>query len=228
MGAEIKVVRSADEVAREAARWMVASIAEALKVRGAATVGLAGGTTPKSAYELLAAERLDWERVDFYFGDERCVPPDHPDSNYRMACGALVRPGGPRQERIHRARAELDDREAAAAEYEAVLPAALDALVLGIGEDGHTASLFPGSEAVHEEKRRVRVIRGAKPPPWRLTITPPVIRAARKVLVLAAGGGKADAVARALKPGDFAEVPARLAARDGATWLLDEAAAAKR
>jgi 6-phosphogluconolactonase len=204
---------------------MAAAITQALVKQPSVTVCLAGGTTPKRTYELLAAEALAWERVDFYFGDERCVPPDHADSNYRMACEALVRPGGPRLERIHRMRAELEDREAAATEYDARLPAALDAVVLGIGEDGHTASLFPGSEALREQKRRVRVIRGSKPPPWRLTVTPPVLRDARAVLVLAAGGGKAEAVKRALESGSVEEVPARLAAREGATWLLDEAAA---
>jgi 6-phosphogluconolactonase len=228
LGAEIRVVRSADEVAREGARWLAAAIAQALAKQPSATVCLAGGTTPKRAYELLSAEALPWEHVDFYFGDERCVPPDHADSNYRMACEALVRLGGPRRERIHRMRGELEDREAAAAEYEAQLPSALDVVVLGIGEDGHTASLFPGSEALREEKRRVRVIRGSKPPPWRLTVTPPVLRGARAVLVLAAGSGKAEAVKRALEPGSVDEVPARLAARDGATWLLDEAAASQR
>jgi 6-phosphogluconolactonase len=204
---------------------LAAAIRQALEARQSASVCLAGGSTPKRAYELLSTEALDWGRVDFYFGDERCVSPDHPDSNYRMACEALVRPGGPRLERIHRMSAEQEDREAAAAAYDQELPTQLDAMVLGIGEDGHTASLFPGSEALREEKRRVRVIRGAKPPPWRLTVTPPVLRAARALLVLAAGSGKAEAVARAMKAGAVEEIPARLAARDGATWLLDAAAA---
>ena len=205
---------------------MAASIAEALQARSAATVGLAGGTTPRSAYELLAAEPLDWERVDFYFGDERCVPPDHPDSNYRMACEALVRPGGPRQQRIHRVRAELDDREAAAAEYEAVLPAALDALVLGIGEDGHTASLFPGSPALKEHTRRFLPVIGPKPPPERFSVTPPVIEAAQRIIMLASGSAKTDAVLRALRgPVDVEHTPSALARRG--LWLLDPAAAAK-
>lgn len=120
---------------------------------------------------------------------------------------------------------ESSDYDAAARAYEGVLPEALDVLVLGLGEDGHTASLFPGSSALFEEARRVLPVVGPKPPPNRLTITPPVLKAARAVVVLAAGGGKAQAVARALEgPLDVGNCPSQLV-RD-ALWLMDHAAAA--
>jgi 6-phosphogluconolactonase len=227
-GPDVRVLTSVEEVAREGALWIADAIRGALAAHASASVCLAGGGTPRRAYELLGAEALAWERVDFYFGDERCVDPDDPESNFRMAREALIRPGGPRLERVHRIHAELPDRDVAAAQYEAALPRELDAMVLGIGEDGHTASLFPGSAALAETARRVLPVKGAKPPPWRLTVTPPVLREARRLLVLGAGAGKADAVANALAGGDFLEVPARLAARAGATWLLDVSAASKR
>jgi 6-phosphogluconolactonase len=125
---------------------------------------------------------------------------------------------------VHRMEGEADDPEEAADRYAAVLPEALDVLVLGVGADGHTASLFPGSPALRERTRRVVPARAPKPPEGRLTITPPVIAAARRFLVLATGSDKAEAVARALKGGGTPDqTPARLA-RDG-VWFLDRAAA---
>ena len=222
------VASDAAAMARLAAEWLAGEIRVAATLRGACALCLSGGATPRPAYEALAGgpleEPVPWDRVHVFFGDERAVPPDHPDSNYRMASEALLRRVSMPAGNVHRMEAEAADAEAAADRYAALLPEALDVLVLGVGADGHTASLFPGSPALRERSRRVVPARAAKPPERRLTITPPVIAAARRVLVLAAGADKAEAVARALKAaGTPDEVPVRLA-RDG-VWFLDEAAA---
>ena len=180
------------------------------------TVALAGGHTPEGIYRELARQPLPWEEMDFYFGDERCVPPDDPESNYRMARETLPRA------RLHRMEGERPDPEAAAADYARILPDALDLIILGVGEDGHTESLFPGRPV---GPGKVMVVRDApKPPPTRLSVTPMVIRAARERLVVATGADKAEAVRAALTgPVDPLRLPAQHA-RDG-TWLLDRAAA---
>ena len=202
---------------------MVATIAQDSRV----SLALAGGTTPRAAYEALAKiPGIDWGKVSVYFGDERAVPPTDPDSNYRMANDALFRKVALLPANIHRIHGENPDHDAAARAYEALLPERISIMILGIGEDGHTASLFPGSPALRERARRVLPVIGPKPPPQRLSITPPVIEAAGLCLVLATGAGKADAVARALQgPLDILSTPSCLA-RDG-LWLLDHAAAAQ-
>ena len=188
---------------------------------------LAGGTTPRATYEALAkAEGIDWPRVSIYFGDERAVPPDHADSNYRLARAALLDHVAIAQASVHRLHAEEPDREAAADAYARQLPDAFDVLILGIGEDGHTASLFPGSPAIHETARLVVPVTGPKPPFERMTLTPPALERSRTTLVLAAGASKADAVFRALEgPSDVDGCPVQLV-RD-AVWLMDHAAAAQ-
>lgn len=195
----------------------------------ALSLALAGGSTPRAAYRRLAAEPdLPWPRIRIYFGDERRVPPGHAESNYRMAREALLSHLPTRPAAVHPMDGDAADPEAAATAYAALLPDALDLLILGIGEDGHTASLFPGAPALREERRRVVPAVAPVEPRERLTITPPVIRAARRVVVLARGAGKAEAVARALEgPRDPAACPAQLA-RQG-VWVLDlEAASALR
>jgi 6-phosphogluconolactonase len=222
------VAADATALARLAAEWLAGEIRLCAALRGACALCLAGGSTPRPVYEALAEPPLKttipWDRVRIFFGDERAVPPDDPQSNFRMVSEALIRRVDLPPGRVHRMEAEADDLQQAADRYAAVLPDALDILVLGIGADGHTASLFPGSAALEERARRVVPVRSPKPPERRLTITPPVIAAARRVLVLAAGKDKAEAVARALRAGATPnEVPARLA-RDG-VWFLDQAAA---
>ena len=213
-------------LAELAAREMAQMLAAAVEERGQATLALAGGTTPRAAYERLATESVPWQSVSIFFGDERCVPPADPDSNYRMAREALFGRLSVAPARVERMLGESFDHDAAARAYEAVLPERIDVLVLGIGEDGHTASLFPGSSALTETERRVLPVVGPKPPPHRLTITPPVLKSARDVIVLAAGAGKAQAVARALEGAiDVASCPSQLV-RD-ALWLMDHAAAAE-
>jgi 6-phosphogluconolactonase len=222
------VAADAPAMARLVAEWLAGEMALAATLRGACAACLAGGGTPRPAYEALAGaplrDTVPWPRVRIFFGDERAVPPDDPDSNFRMVSEALLARAGIPAGNVHRMEAEAADLERAADDYAALLPEALDVLVLGIGPDGHTASLFPGSPALRERSRRVVPARGPRPPERRLTITPPVIAAARRVLVLAAGADKAGAVARALRgTGSPDEVPARLA-RDG-VWFLDREAA---
>ena len=202
-------------------------LADAASARGAASVALAGGSTPRQVYERLARrDDVPWHRLHVFFGDERAVPPDDPASNFRMARATLLGHAPIPAERVHRMEAERQDREAAAAEYARLLPDPLDLVVLGIGEDGHTASLFPGSPALAERKRRVVAVEGPTAPARRLTITPSVITGAGATLVLAAGREKSGAVARALEgPYDPATCPAQLA-RPG-IWVLDRAAAAE-
>jgi len=222
---ELIVVPTPAELAPPAAEWLGLEVTRAIAGRGTCALCLAGGRTPEPVYRALAsASSIDWKRVDVFFGDERAVPPDHPDSNYLMVYQALLSrvpvPAG----QVHRMKAELSDREAAAREYERVLPPRLDILVLGMGPDGHTASLFPGSAALDERHRMVVPVVGAKAPAERLTITPPVIEAARRVAVIATGEDKAAMVARAIE-GPLApkDVPVQLARRG--SWFLDQAAA---
>ncbi len=210
-----RVVGEACAVAREAAALIAAEVAG-----GARTVVLAGGGTPRRCYELLAVMEVDWSRVTFLFGDERCVPPDHPESNYRMASQALlsrIRPAA-----VHRIRGELG-AEAAAAEYDAVVRSlpGLDLVLLGVGPDGHTASLFPGNPALRADGFAVAVHGAPKPPPDRVSLTLRALRAGRRVLVLATGPDKAGAVRRAAA----GTVPAGMI--EHAEWLLDHEAAAE-
>jgi 6-phosphogluconolactonase len=210
---EFEVLETAEDVAEAAA----AEIAKALS-EGARTLVLAGGSTPKRTYELLTQADIRWGRVTILFGDERCVPPDHPDSNYRLARETLldrVAPGS-----VHRIAGELG-RDEAAELYSRVVAglAPLDIVLLGAGEDGHTASLFPGHPEVNAQGWVVGVRDAPKPPPDRVTLTLATLQGARLVIILATGAGKADAVAKAKR----GEVPSGMIA--GARWLIDRAAA---
>ena len=224
---EVIVASQPAELARQAAGWLDLEVRSAIAARGSCALGLAGGRTPDPVYrELASGSSVDWQWVHVFFGDERAVPPDHPDSNYRMVHLALLSrvPIPPHQ--VHRMEAERSDREAAAREYERLLPPRLDVLVLGMGADGHTVSLFPGSAALDERRRLVVPVVGTKPPAERLTITPPVIEAAWKVAVIATGDDKAAMVARAIEgPLAPTAVPVQLARRG--VWFLDQAAAAR-
>lgn len=210
---EFIVFDTPEEVAAAAA----AEIAEAIR-GGARTLVLAGGTTPRRCYELLAGLEAEWGRVTVLFGDERCVPASHPDSNYRMAREALLDQVAPAT--VHRIPGELGPDEGAAAYARVVAGLApLDVVVLGVGEDGHTASLFPGDAALNAKGWAVGVRNSPKPPPERVTLTLQALRGAHRVIILAAGAGKAQAVAMAKR----GEVPSGMIA--GARWLLDREAA---
>ena len=207
-------------------------------------VALSGGATPRAAYGLLAAEPLRsaiaWERVHLFWGDERCVPPEHSDSDYGMAHEALIAHVPIPPENVHRLHGEDDPGEAArayAAELRSAVPAraasradlpVLDLVLLGLGDNGHTASLFPHSAALHETERLVVATEVDAAVRRRLTMTVPVINAAREVVFLVQGAAKADVVRRVLEgPYEPDELPAQLVAPDPGrlTWLLDEAAA---
>jgi 6-phosphogluconolactonase len=203
-----------------AADWIRQKIDEVLQQADSCSLMLAGGGTPMPVYERLAAQPgLPWQRIVIYFGDERCVPPMTPENNAFMAISRLFPDGVPAGVTVHRMCGE-EDPDSAAQAYESLLPPRIDILLLGMGDDGHTASIFPGSVALDEEQRRVMPVIGHKPPMQRLTITPMVIREARHLLVMAQGEEKADAVRWALIEH---RVPASLAAQGD--WLLDREAA---
>jgi len=214
------IVVEPGELAQRSAQWLAEAIRQALSRGGRCGFALSGGKTVGPIYRTLAGMPLPWERVDFYFADERCVPPDHLESNYFLADETLFRPAGVKRDQVRRMQGEREDRDAAARDYEALLPPTLDVVLLGMGEDGHTASLFPGLAAVEERQRRVLAVVGPKPPPWRLTLTLPVLVGARKVLFAVAGEGKRDALRRVLA-GE--ELPA--ARVTNAEWIVDRAAA---
>ncbi len=192
---------------------------------------LAGGRTPRGAYALLAQEGRDlpWERIHLYWSDERAVPPDHPDSNYRMVREALLDFVPIPPENVHRIPGEQPP-ERAAEHYEAVLahlPRPFDWVLLGLGSDGHTASLFPGTEAVHETRRRAMAVYAPSQKQWRITLTPPVFNAAARVRFLVTGEAKAQAI-RAVIAGPYQpdQWPAQiLHPPQPIRWFLDARAA---
>ena len=220
-----RIVVAPEALPETAARHIAKVIEQAVVERGRASVMLAGGSTPRAVYwQLALIQGLPWEKVEIYFGDERAVPPGDSQSNYRMARESLFDavPIPPAQ--VHRMSAERPDREAAAAEYARRLPERLDLVILGVGEDSHTASLFPGSSALKERVRKVLAVVGPKAPVHRLTVTPPVIAAALEKIILVSGADKAGAVAQALEgPDQPIQCPAQLA-RDG-IWIMDRTAA---
>ena len=212
---EFTVLDTPEAVAEAGAK----AIALALK-NGARTLVLAGGTTPERCYELLAEMEVEWGKVTILFGDERCVPPDHPDSNYRVAREKLLDKVSPAT--VHRMPAELGPDEGAK-EYAKTIAnlVPLDLVILGVGEDGHTASLFPNHPILKATGLVAGIKNSPKPPPERVTLTLETIQAAKQVLVLATGKGKAVAVALAKR----GEVPSGMIA--GARWLIDRAAAGR-
>ena len=219
------VAKDLDELASVAAEWIAKKALAAVRARGGCSIALAGGSTPRPVYAALdRLEQFPWGEAQFYFGDERCVPVDHPESNYRMARETLLRSHPEALGRITRMPADSPDREKAADRYARQLPDPLDLVVLGMGGDGHTASLFPGSAALDETERRVVPVTGPKAPFERLTVTPPVIERARSLLVVVSGITKAPMVSKALG-GLYLpkEIPAQLARRG--TWIVDHAAA---
>jgi len=214
--AEFVVLANAEEVAEAAA----AEIAEALVADGGSLV-LTGGTSPKRCYELLAELDVPWGRVTVLFGDERCVPPLDPESNYRLAKETLLDRVNPAT--VHRIPGELGPDEGADAYAEVVAnEAPFDFVLLGVGEDGHVNSLFPGHAALNADGLTAGIHDSPKPPPERVTMTLEAIRDARKVLIIATGAGKADAVAKARR----GETPSGMIT--GARWLIDRAAAGSK
>ncbi|HTX58012.1 MAG TPA: 6-phosphogluconolactonase [Candidatus Acidoferrales bacterium] len=230
------VYGSPDEVAAAVADFFVRFAADAIDARGHFTVALAGGTTPKAAYTLLAkpprSDAIDWSAVEIFFGDERCVPPDHDDSNYKMAFDSLLGTVKIPPERIHRMRGE-GDPQAAALAYRADLVATLgdrprlDLVMLGMGPDGHTASLFPGEDPLTDDERLVRAVYSGSKAQWRITLTPRVLNAAHAVMFAVEGAAKAATLAAVREgPYDPVKYPSQIVApADGdLLWLVDKAA----
>jgi len=231
-----------DALSRAAADELAGLARAAVAERGACSIALSGGSTPRRLFQLLAArgrDALPWERIDLWWGDERTVPPEHADSNYRMAREALIEPLSLAATRVHRIAGELADPAAAAAAYERALvdalgaPPVLDVVLLGMGPDGHTASLFPGSPGLDETRRWVIANPVTSPlvhgTTTRITLTAPAINAARCVRFLVAGADKAAALAQVLAgPRDPTRYPSQLVAPDSGDlrWFVDDAAAA--
>lgn len=193
---------------------------------------LTGGTIAIAAYQLVQSDLVDWTQVDFYWGDERFVPEGHADRNDQQAKDAFLHRLGVPADGIHAMPAHGCDLSTAAAAdlYAAALPSEpFDLVLLGMGPDGHVASLFPGYPQLHETQRRaVEVLDSPKPPPVRISLTFSALNHAEAVWFLVSGDGKAEAVARALGHGTLEDTPARGAhGRTETTWLLDEAAASQ-
>jgi 6-phosphogluconolactonase len=242
---EVRRYPDAETLSRAAAGDFVELARQAVERRGRFSVALAGGSTPRRLYELLSLPdyrtEVEWDRVEFFWGDERAVPPDHPDSNYGMAFGVLLEPLAVRPAQVHRIKAELADLEEAARGYHVEIarvfgvtpdgpPPALDLVLLGMGADGHTASLFPYSGALPERRRWVVSHYIAPLKARRITLTPPILNRARDIRLLVTGADKAPALREVLEgPRDPERLPAQLIVPESGrlAWLVDRAAAAK-
>ncbi len=238
----VQILPDASHLAQQAAQIFVDLSAEAIAERGRFLVVLSGGNTPRATLSLLAspgiAKQVNWGSVHVFWGDERCVPPDHPDSNYNMARQTLLAHVPIPDGNIHRMRGELDPAQAAA-EYEALLHVfaqgnlslRCDLIYLGMGDDGHTASLFPGTAAVKEKQRWVMAHYVEKMGMWRITMTPPVINAAAHIRFLVQGSDKADTLQQVLLgPRQVDHLPSQvIQAGSGGDllWLVDRSAAQK-
>ena len=240
---KIQIVADDKAMSRTAAETLIEHMLKSLQSRDFYSIALSGGSTPRRLYTLLADdadlhEKIPWERIHFFWGDERHVPPDHPDSNYRMAFEAMLSRVPIPSTNIHRIRAENPDASKAAEDYirdihrffgitNGEIPR-FNCVLLGMGSDGHTASLFPDSPALGEKKRLVVADRVEKFDSFRITLTVPVLNNADLILFLVSGAEKADALKTVLE-GDTApdRYPARFIhpSRGALIWFLDRSAA---
>lgn len=236
----IHLLSDLEEVSAAAAERWVALAEQSIADYGHFHVALTGGSTPRQLYELLASatfrDRVDWESVHIYFGDERCVPPDHPDSNFRLADEALLSHVPIPHAQIHRLRGEAPDPREAARAYARLLASHLpltaqglaqfDLVLLGLGADGHIASLFPGISILHEQTQWVAAAYVDKLNAWRISLTLPVINHARHILMLVSGEAKADILRHAFSAVREPLLPVQLLKPLAEIeWFLDEAAA---
>ncbi|KMM17795.1 6-phosphogluconolactonase [Synechococcus sp. GFB01] len=227
------VAGSAEDLARQCAETIATSIDLALAERDRAQIALAGGGTPRATYARLGQEHLPWERVDVLLGDERWVPSDDPASNARLLRETLLAQGPARSARFHPVPTDLPTPADGARSYADLLrqlcsgeTPRLDLVLLGLGDDGHTASLFPGTPALAVREQPVTVGEGKGLP--RITLTAPVLSAARRVVFLVSGAGKRQALQRLLDPEESPErTPARLAQPQGEIWIFADKAAAE-
>lgn len=233
---EIKVLPDTAALAAEAAERFIILARQAIDQRGRFSAALSGGHTPEKMFQLLAQEpcrsRVAWENVEIFFSDERCVAPDSTESNYRMANEALLKKVPIPGDNVYRMRGEIDPNEAAV-EYGQLLKerfgdGGLDLIFLGMGPDGHTASLFPGTEALRETKHRCMANYVPKLSAWRITMTAPFINRAGTVMFLVTGADKTERVKEVLEgPPDPERLPSQLIRPDPGSlvWLLDATAA---
>jgi 6-phosphogluconolactonase len=232
----VRVLVSPAEVAKAAAQRIVAAASDAIFEKGTFSVVLSGGSTPENLYVKLAEkpfrDQIDWPKVEVFFGDERCVPPSHPESNYRMAFAALLSKVPIAPANVHRIRGELEP-EQAAMEYGRMLKERFgdggpDLVLLGMGDDGHTASLFPETAALDEQEHRCVANYVEKLHTWRITLTAPFINRANQVCVLVTGANKAQRVAEVVEgPQEPKRLPIQLIrpASGNLIWMMDSAAA---
>jgi 6-phosphogluconolactonase len=242
---EVEFFPDKRELVRAEAERVVTLAEDAIRARGRCLVALSGGSTPRPLYELLAAPhiatQIDWSRVHLFWGDERCVPPDHADSNYRMTREALIDHVPLPHDNVHRIRGE-DPPEEGAMAYERLLreffgpadppPRTFDLVLLGMGRDGHTASIFPGTPATTEAQRWAMAVHVEAPRDmWRVTLTTVVLNAAADVTFLVAGAEKASRLREVLEPGlrHDPPLPAQLVkpVRGALHWMVDVAAGAE-
>jgi 6-phosphogluconolactonase len=257
--ARLTVCPDAESVSRAAAERLTSLVEQAIAARGEARISLTGGTTPRRLYELLGGAehpwraRIDWARLHLYWGDERHVPPDHPDSNYGMAREALLRHVPVPAAQTHRMRGELPDAHDAASDYEPLLPSRFDVMLLGLGEDAHIASIFPGSDLLRRSgrrptateagaeigretpergltPRRVAAVWAPRLDAWRITLTPAAILDSDAIVMVVAGAAKAPAVTAAIdEPLDVERYPAQLLrdADERVEWFIDSASSGR-
>lgn len=237
---DVSIFPDSDSLSHAAARYIVQVANEAIVTHGRFTLALSGGSTPRKLYGMLAEEpyrsQINWELVEIFWSDERCVPPDDAESNFHLAQEVMLSKLALPASQIHRVPADAPDRDAASLEYTKGMQRVFgtdgipnfDLIQLGMGPEAHTASLFPHQASLHEVERLVMPVTVPKPPPPRLTFTPPLLNAAIHVLFLVTGAEKAEAV-KAVIEGTLQpdEYPAQIVqpTRGEATWMFDEAAA---
>jgi len=238
---DIHVVADGTQLAEEAARFFVQCATGAIAARGIFRVALSGGSTPRALYRRLAAlPGIEWAHVHLFFGDERHVPPDHADSNYRMVKEALLSQAPIPETNVHRIRTELPDTADAATDYEQVIRNAFqiqsgewprfDLVLLGLGPDGHTASLFPDTPVLHERSSLASAVWVVSMQTWRVSLTPPVFNHARIVAFLVGGAEKAETLHAVLEgPREPERLPAQLIAPSHGQvhWFVDAPAASR-
>ncbi|MDZ7343527.1 MAG: 6-phosphogluconolactonase [candidate division KSB1 bacterium] len=239
MNRQIHIYKTRAEFVEAATELIAGIVGRAIEKNGRCTIALAGGNTPREVYQKLAADplqrRIAWRNLHLFWGDERLVPPDHPDSNFGMARAAMLAQVPIPEANVHRIKGELSPAQAAR-EYATELRRVFqnqeirfDLVCLGIGEDGHTASLFPGTEAISEAIKPVAAVYVPQFDKWRVTLTLPVINRAREVVFMVAGKSKAQIVANILqvKQPETKWPASMVQPKDGVLhWLLDAEAAA--
>lgn len=244
--ANIQIYPDPDNLALAAAEKVIETANQAVKDRGVFSLALSGGSTPQALYKILASEphseRIDWSHTHIFWGDERCVPPDHPQSNYLKTKQILLDQVPVLPENTHRIPTENPPEQAAEMYEETLLKyfsglaseedrtnARFDLVLLGMGDDGHTASLFPGGGAIHEQRRWVAAQYVDKMAAWRVTLTPALLNRAKSILFLVSGAGKSYTLQRVIYGSHMPDrYPAQVIRPPNGNleWLVDEAAAA--